>query len=302
MTCTECGITFETSLKLRKHEKEVHNIKPKRHRRRKTEIVAHFYCDLCEKGFTRKHDMVKHRNRTHVNFVDTGIEKKTRKSNLAILQKCRNEDADGKVFYRCDYCQRVIMQSYNLMRHRTIHTGVREYFCHICGKSFRISNGLKRHIQGFHYQVKNFSCEVCEKTFTARASRDEHMNIHTNNRPWVCDICGKRFKQKASLHVHKVFHSDTYNFECSNCGKKFRRNQDLKVHSWIHTGHRPHQCHMCKATFRLRHDLTRHLRIHEKLSECVCNECGSVFSQERYLKVHRKIHKNIKSEIKVEAS
>jgi KRAB domain-containing zinc finger protein len=292
-SCTECDLTFDTRTQLKKHAEQVHRAKQKRHRRKNNEIVAQFFCDVCDKGFTRKYDMEKHKVRLHSDQVVRQEERSSRRSNLEVLARCRGRGPDGKPFYRCDFCQRVFAQSYNLMRHRTIHTGVRAYFCHICGKSFRMSNGLTRHIDAFHNGVKNFSCEVCKKTFTARATRDEHMNIHTNNRPFVCDVCGKCFKQKASLHVHKMFHSDLYRFQCSNCGKKFRRAQDLKVHSWLHTGHRPHACHKCKAAFRLRHDLTRHLRIHEKMSECVCNECGSVFSQERYLKVHKKIHKRI---------
>ncbi|XP_044263377.1 zinc finger protein OZF-like isoform X2 [Tribolium madens] len=291
---------IENRLQLKNHAFEIHQVKQKRQRRKKNEIVAKFFCDVCEKGFTRKHDMEKHRGRMHAEYELEQKEQSVRKNNLAVLEKCKSRDSDGKVFYNCDFCQRIFGQSYNLMRHRTVHTGVREYFCHLCGKSFRVSNGLKRHIEAFHNGVKNFSCEVCKRTFSARATRDEHMNIHTNNRPFVCDICGKSFKQKASLYVHKMFHTDTYRFECSYCGKKFRRNQDLKIHTWLHTGHRPHSCHKCKAAFRLRHDLTRHLRIHEKLNECVCNECGSVFSQERYLKVHKKIHKRTEMVLKLE--
>ncbi|RZB49883.1 zinc finger protein OZF-like, partial [Asbolus verrucosus] len=296
-TCTECSLTFANRTLLKKHVKDAHDVKQKRHRRKNNEIVAHFFCDVCEKGFTRKYDMEKHKSRLHADRPKEG-DTSARKKNMELLNQCRKRDSDGKAFYKCDYCERVFAQSYNLMRHRTIHTGVRAYFCHICGKSFRMSNGLTRHIDAFHHGVKNFSCDVCKKTFTARATRDEHMNIHTNNRPFVCDVCGKCFKQKASLHVHKMFHTDMYRFQCNNCGKKFRRAQDLKVHSWLHTGHRPYSCHKCKAAFRLGHDLKRHLRIHEKVNDCVCNECGSVFSQERYLKVHKKIHK--KPQIKLE--
>ncbi|KAF5294031.1 hypothetical protein FQR65_LT10936 [Abscondita terminalis] len=271
--CEMCTVIFEKKSDLNKHMRDHHGQKSSRVRRHKSDIVAEYFCDVCGKGFTRKFDMQKHRKSKHPNDPNPKIEQTEQQKNVQLLKKCRVPSDDNKTYYKCEICNKLFRQSYNFMRHQTVHTG-----------------GLHRHITEHHYGVKKYHCDVCGKSFAAKATRDDHKNIHTNDRPFICDICGKAFRQKASLHIHKLFHGDNYRFTCDICGKKYRRASELKIHSWLHTGHKPHQCSICEAKFRLSQDLKRHLKIHDKLNECVCVECGSTFRQERYLKNHKKTH------------
>lgn len=263
-------------------------VEEKRQRRRKSEIIADHYCDVCNKGFTRKFDMKKHRTIKHPD-APPNLEKKVaeNKENVVLLEKCKVPSDDNQTYYKCEVCAKLFRHSYNFLRHQSIHTGIRPFFCHICGKNFRVLGGLQRHINELHYGVKKYSCEICGKKFAAKSTRDDHLNIHTNTRPFVCDICGKAFKQKASLHIHKLFHTNVYRFSCNICGKKFRRANELKVHGYLHTGHKPHKCGICGAMFRLRQDLKRHGKVHV---QCVCADCGKSFAQEKYLKSHVKEH------------
>lgn len=240
----------------------VDTLKEKRPRRRKTEIVANHYCDVCNKGFTRQFDMKKHRALKHPDAPPLEKTLTKTKENLDLLEKSKVPGNDGQNYYKCEECTKIFRHSYNFLRHQTIHTGIRPFFCHICGKSFRVSGGLQRHINEHHYGVKKYACEVCGKKFAAKATRDDHLNIHTNTRPFVCDICGKAFKQKASLHIHKLFHTNVYRYSCNVCGKKFRRANELKVHGYLHSGHKPHKCEICGAMFRLGQDLKRHGKVH----------------------------------------
>lgn len=252
-------------------------------RRRKSEIIAKHYCDVCNKGFTRKFDMEKHRSIKHPDapFVERKIN--GNKENSDLLKKCKITGSDNQIYYKCEICAKLFRQTCNFLRHQSVHTGIRSYFCHICGKGFRVLGGLQRHINEHHYGIKKYACEVCGQKFAAKTTRDDHLNTHSNTRPFVCDVCGKAFKQKASLHIHKLFHTNIYRFSCSVCGKKFRRASELKVHGYLHTGHKPHKCEVCGAMFRLKQDLKRHNKVHV---QCYCAHCGRNFSQEKQLKNH----------------
>lgn len=292
--CASCGDSFGSELLLKKHLCVVHLLRDtgKRIRRKRNEITAQHHCDLCNRGFTRKYDMQKHRSQKHPDAPK--LPKSQTRTNVSLLQNSKVVADDDKTYYKCQSCEKTFRQAHNFIRHQSIHSGVRPFCCHICGKSFRVSGGLQRHINEHHHGVKKYACDLCGRRFAAKASRDDHRNIHTNNRPFVCDSCGKSFRQKASLHIHKLFHSDVFRFSCGLCGKKFRRASELKVHGYLHTGEKPHSCAICGKKFRLQHDLKRHLKVHDKLTECVCNECGISFRQERYLKNHKKTHGNMR--------
>lgn len=299
--CDICNLGYTRRHDMEKHRKNKHpdagevneeklNVclqeeQEKRLRRKKSEIVADHHCDVCNRGFTRKFDMFKHRSIKHPDAPNLETITQNNKENSHLLERCKVPSTDNQTCYKCEACGKLFRHSYNFIRHQSIHTGVRAFFCHICGKNFRVLGGLQRHINEHHYGVKKYSCEICGKKFAAKSTRDDHLNIHTNTRPFVCDICGKAFKQKASLHVHKLFHTNVYRFSCNICGKKYRRASELKVHSYLHTGHKPHKCGLCGAMFRLRQDLKRHAKVHVQF---VCGQCGHGFNQEKYLKSHLK--------------
>lgn len=302
-----CGKTFKTVKDLElydrinktddvaMYEEEISDFKSKRIRRKKSEIISKYFCDICSKGFVRKYDMEKHRKSKHPEQPDTEYDSRVEKTdrNRDLLRRSRYKTADGEEYYKCEVCDKIITRSYNFMRHQSVHTGVRKYCCHICGNSFRLSGILSRHIQEFHLRIKNLSCDICSRKFSSKQSLQDHKLIHSNERSFVCDICNSAFKQKSALRIHKLFHSDNFPFVCTVCGKKYRRARDLKVHSWIHTGNRPYSCEVCNSRFRLSQDLKRHMKTHGNM-EFHCDECGSKFSQLRYLNNHQRKHEKSK--------
>lgn len=52
----------------------------------------------------------------------------------------------------------------NLMAHKRIHLGVKEYTCDQCGKSFVQKGNLDNHLLT-HDSARPFRCTVCEKSF-----------------------------------------------------------------------------------------------------------------------------------------
>ena len=56
-----------------------------------------------------------------------------------------------------------------------------------------------------HFRIHTkygFSCNICKKTFARKRNRNEHMRLHTGERPFICNICNRGFTQKHCLKEH----------------------------------------------------------------------------------------------------
>lgn len=200
----------------------------------------------------------------------------------------RKSSLEIKSSYQCMECGRCFKLKDSYMRHMRIHRDERPFTCHICGKQFRDSGGLSRHVKDVHAKLKNFMCDICGKFFASKATKEDHRRTHTGERPYICDSCGKTFKSKASLYIHSKLHTDEFPHPCSHCNKKFRRRQEMLAHITTHTGEKNYACDICSKKFRVKSELVRHKLVHSDNKPFVCLECGLAFRQKRYLNNHNK--------------
>ncbi|XP_014481734.1 PREDICTED: zinc finger protein 260-like isoform X2 [Dinoponera quadriceps] len=204
----------------------------------------------------------------------------------------RKQLNSSKSHKQCAECGRCFKLKDSYQRHMRIHKDERPFTCHVCGKQFRDSGGLSRHLKDVHAKLKNFTCDLCDRSFASKATREDHRRTHTGERPYVCDSCGKTFKSKASLYIHSKLHTDEFPHTCSYCTKRFRRRQEMLAHVTTHTGEKNHTCDVCGKKFRIKSELARHKLIHSENKPFSCSKCGLAFRQRRYLNNHIKSRHN----------
>ncbi|XP_014216859.1 zinc finger protein 436 [Copidosoma floridanum] len=244
----------------------------------------------------------------------TSDEKKDAKE---IITHLKNEH-DARL-YICDVCGEMFTKRTNLSKHFDEHCANEsgDFQCEVCNRIFNNLRLFRIHKRIHYPQIKSWSCDICGKRYSSKNLLDEHMNIHTGNRPYVCHVCNKDFTSKYTHRAHvktheirprpytcskcpKTFlsqqnlsqHLKTHNgikdFVCSTCGKAFGSAHNLEVHNIVHTGYKPFICRTCGKAFARKAEIRDHERTHTGEKPYQCEFCGATFSQRSNLQSHKR--------------
>nr|XP_020479696.1 zinc finger and BTB domain-containing protein 41 isoform X2 [Monopterus albus]XP_020479697.1 zinc finger and BTB domain-containing protein 41 isoform X2 [Monopterus albus]XP_020479698.1 zinc finger and BTB domain-containing protein 41 isoform X2 [Monopterus albus] len=246
----------------------------------------------------------------------------------------------GEKPFQCDICLQRYSTKSNLTAHKKKHTSdapfqKKEHRCSLCSKLHASKKTLAKHVRRFHPEhiqecltkrkrkSEGWKCAICLKTFTRRPHLQEHMILHTQDRPFKCTFCDEYFKSRfARLKHQEKYHlgpfpceicgrqfNDTGNrkrhIECTHggkrkwtcfvCGKSVRERTTLREHLRIHSGEKPHLCSICGQSFRHGSSYRLHLRVHHDDKRYECDECGKTFIRHDHLTKHQKIHSDEKA-------
>lgn len=94
----------------------------------------------------------------------------------------------------------------------------------------------RRRTRNDRNKPNDLTCQQCNKTLSNFSSYKYHMQLHSDETPYLCSGCGQGFKTKNSYDGHMMTHLETNPNKCTICHKVYRQAASLKSHMLTHTG------------------------------------------------------------------
>ncbi|KAJ8945350.1 hypothetical protein NQ314_009251 [Rhamnusium bicolor] len=228
-------------------------------------------CEICSQGFVtnqeyNNHMGSKHSTSNHIcNICGRGCYDK------AALQghMARHaEDYENNQSIRCELCKKkktYSLKSRQIERKVEFSDGKRNTklkCCHQCGKLFKDTRRLKRHLTS-HNEARPYSCELCNKKFKMKQTVLAHLRIHdAGGMSFECDFCTKKLRSKGSWMIHRKRHLKDYVAKCEICCQGFVTKQEYDNHIGSKHGKSNYICNVCNKSYCDKASLQGHMVLH----------------------------------------
>lgn len=299
--CMVCGKSFYTESNLHQHLTSAAHLRNEQNSVEELpEGGASFKCVKCTDRFATEQDLFVHIKEKHEELLrevnkyvleDTEQINREREENQGSVCKycgkvCKSSNSMGFLAhirthtgskpFKCKICNFATAQLGDARNHVKRHLGMREYKCDICGWAFVMKKHLSTHLLGKHgvgqRKERKFECELCERSFSEKWALNNHMKLHSGEKPYKCawPSCHYAFLNLSAMKDHYRTHTGEKSYLCDLCGFAGGTRHALTKHRRQHTGERPFKCKLCNFASTTQSHLSRHKRVHtgEKPYRC----------------------------------
>merc|ERR1719394_509410 len=224
--------------------------------------------ELFEPGYLEEDDIDNEENllltiHTDEFIVAPSKNKNSRKGALSMTKKKRKEDAKENSNKKIHSTKKLSKQSEDEFTIEGQQQSKQK--CNFCGKHFRRLFQLQNHVR-MHTGEKPFVCHTCGKAFSQETTLKTHMRIHSGLRPFKCKVCQESFNVSSALVAHEMWkhNSGKRPFLCTFCSKSFPTKSAVRKHETIHKSEKKHSCQTCQRNFARADHLKSHMNTHTK--------------------------------------
>nr|XP_048308178.1 zinc finger protein 54-like isoform X1 [Myodes glareolus]XP_048308179.1 zinc finger protein 54-like isoform X1 [Myodes glareolus]XP_048308180.1 zinc finger protein 54-like isoform X1 [Myodes glareolus]XP_048308181.1 zinc finger protein 54-like isoform X1 [Myodes glareolus]XP_048308182.1 zinc finger protein 54-like isoform X1 [Myodes glareolus] len=199
-----------------------------------------------------------------------------------------SETTENANNYTCSNHRDASVDSSNLDRHESMHTGEDPCKSKDCEKSLNLCPSITQD-QSVYNAEKEHRQGECDDYYDSTYSHLQQ-TIYIGEKPYQCGKCGKCFSTASSLSGHQRIHTGEQLFKCGECGMSFNHHTTLRKHQRVHTGERPYSCKECDKSFSRFSYFIAHQTIHTEEKPYKCGECGKSFIHHSNLRIHQRVH------------
>lgn len=235
--CNECDLEFSTKHKFNDHNQQNHL----------KDEVPKFICSFCGKILLAERNLKFHIQAVHSDDRhECNVCQKTFTYKSAMYRHREREHGKGKAF-ECNACHMKVGTRHELTLHNERHHNSNrpnakpEYMCNQCGICFPSSFVLTRHKKRIHEQIPigtdQRKCQICHEVLKDKYWKKKHMaQVHLNGEKTMrtCKYCSTDFQYYEDFKKHIESHVGM--FICTVCGEFFNDVLGLSEHGQVHKG------------------------------------------------------------------
>ena len=210
-------------------------------------------CEVCLKTYnsrsTRKDDLNRHKKYF---TLEGSVSCPLCKEDIAKMSLTSHFQEKHSPNTCCLVCLEVMPNVDKQLRNHILKTHQIKPVCHLCGKSAYSAYWLEIHMNSIHSQIRDVFCHRCGKTFAHKVLLNKHLRVTCGSEEWKCPLCPKIFDTKKKIHYHLKVHCGEKPYVCPLCTYASYKMENMLLHS-----RKVHHLKGCKDDYFVDEDILK---------------------------------------------